>query len=81
MFFRKSSSKGEGDVWVAVMETTQYKCNCFPPPLPSVPSLSAEPVSTVDLYGLTGQQGPFTHSTSPEGPTNVYVNGAEEHGC
>lgn len=52
-----------------------------PPPLPPEPSLGADPVSTVHLYGPTGQQAPLSHYTRPEGPRNLYGNRAVEQGC
>lgn len=78
---RGSDSGVKGERRGASEETTQYKCNCFSPPLPSVPSLGTDPVSTVNLYGPTGQQAPLTHYTLPQGPDNLYGNGAGEHGC
>lgn len=48
----------------------------FPPHCPLCHSLSADPVSTLNLYGPTGQQAPLTHYTLPEGPHNLYGNRA-----
>lgn len=70
----KGEQRGESE------ETTQYKCNCFFPPLPSVLSLVSDPVFTVNLYGPAGQRAPLTHYTLPQGPYNLYGNGGEEHG-
>ena len=52
----------------------------FPPHCPLCQSLGADPVSTPNLYGPTGQQAPLTRYTLPEGPHNLYGSGAGEHG-
>ena len=77
----KKQNRGEGrtERWGGE-EITQYKCNCFSSPLPSVLSLGVDPVSTVNLYGPTAQQAPLTHNSLPEGPHCLCGNWGEERG-
>lgn len=77
---KRGSSGVKGEWRGESEETTQYKCNCFFPPLPSVLSLVSDPVFTVNLYGPAGQRAPLTHYTLPLGPYNLYGNGGQEHG-
>lgn len=72
---QRSDSGVKGECRGGSKETTHL------PALPSVPSLGAGPVSTVNLYGSTGQLTPLIDYTPPEGPHNLYGNRAGEQGC
>lgn len=72
---QRSDSGVKGECRGGSKETTHL------PAFPSVPSLGADPVSTVNLYGSTGQLTPLTDYTPPVGPHNLYGNRAGEQGC